>query len=619
MFLKNKHKWVVMGSGVLILAAWQLEWWELAPAYMVAILALVAILLGGYSIAGNAFKGLAKKRLNMDALVVIAAVAAIAVGEWVEAATVIFILLLGEELESVTVAKARNAIKGLVELVPDKVCVIRDEKEVIISPDQVGQGEILLIRSGERLAVDGVIVSGATTLDQSTITGESLPVDKAVGDEVYAGSLNISGVVRLKATRVGEQSTVAKIKQMMEYARKKKAPMQRLVDRFAQWFVPGTLLAAVVVYFVTHEINRAITVLIVACPCALVLGTPVAVIATIACAARKGILIKGGAALEAVGSLNSMVFDKTGTLTYGKPEVVEVKNFCRLDCDQEDTLTFAAIAEKLSEHPLASAILQRAEESELVISTPDDFVIQRGQGVLAKHEDINIILGNRSLLKENAITLTPEIESYIKSREAQGETAIIVAHHTQVCGVITLADTLRRNAFNTLHQLKELGINKTLAMYTGDNYETAKAVARKLGIDEVVANLLPQQKVEQVQALMDKGFRVGMVGDGVNDAPALATARVGIAMGAVGSDVAIEAADIALMTDDLSRIPEVIKFSRRTLSVIHQNLAFAVLFNLAMMILASEGYISMIAGAVLHQVSSLAVILNSMRLLLHFR
>ncbi len=615
MLSKIKHKWIVSGCGALTLAAWQLEWWGIISPSLVAILASCALLLGGYSIAANALRGVKQKQLNVDALVVIAALAALIVGAWVEAATVIFILLLGEELETVTVNKARKAITNLMQLVPEKVCVIKDGQELQLPTDQVQVDDILLIRLGERVAVDGIIVFGTSSLDQSNITGESLPADKTVGDEVYAGSLNFSGSIRVRATHVGKQSSLAKIKEMVEQARAKKAPTQRLIDRFAQWFVPCTLLVAVLVFLVTHDIIRAITVLIVACPCALVLGTPVAVIATITSAARTGLLIKGGAALENVGRLNSLVFDKTGTLTYGKPKVVEVKNFCGRNCDQEDTLSFAAIAEKLSEHPLAGAILQKAEEWELLISTPDDFVVHQGQGVKAKHEDINIILGNRRLLKENAITLTPEMETYIKNRETQGETAIIVAHHAQVCGIITLADTLRRNAFSTIHQLKALGINKTVAMYTGDNYDTAKAIARKLGIEDFLANLLPHQKVEQVQALIDKGYKVGMVGDGVNDAPALATAQVGIAMGAVGSDIAIEAADIALMTDDLSRIPQIIKLSRRTLRVIYQNLWFAILFNLGMMVLASEGSLSMIGGALLHQFSSLAVILNSMRLL----
>jgi heavy metal translocating P-type ATPase len=618
MSVKLKNNWRLLVSGGLGLCAWLFELSGSVYKDQAAVLALATVFLAGYPLVGNAWRSIRRWRLNMDALVVIAASAALALGEWLEAATVVFILFLGEELEELTVNKARSAISWLMELVPDEVSLIKNDKEIRLSPDQVKVGDILIIRPGERVAVDGVVVSGTTSLDESTITGEPWPVNKTQGDEVCSGSLNLSGAVKLRATRVGEHSTMSKIRQMMEQAKGKKAPLQRLVDRFSQWFVPGILIAAIIIYLINQDINRAITVLIVACPCALVLGTPMAVVASISSAARKGVLVKGGAVLEAMGNLNSMVFDKTGTLTYGRPEVVEVKNFCGLACSQEDTLTFAAIAENLSEHPLAGAILQKAEEWELVISTPDDFALQQGQGVLARHEGINIVLGNRGLLKENNITLTQEMEDYIRSREAQGETAVIVAHHTQVCGVISLSDTLRHNAFYTMHQLRTLGINRILAMYTGDNYETALVIARKLKIDEFAANLLPHQKVKQVQALKDRGFNVGMVGDGVNDAPALATAHVGIAMGVVGSDIAVEAADVALMTDNLSRIPQIIDLSRHTIRVIRQNLWFAILFNFSLIAIASQGYISMIAGAVLHQLSSLAVILNSMRLLLYF-
>lgn len=584
--------------------------------YIEAVLGITAVLIGGYPLALNAFRALKRKQLNVDALVIIASGAALFLGDFLEAATVIFILLLGEELEEYTISKSQTAIRGLAHLLPRMVRIL-DEKgaEHSIPIEQLKEGMILLIKPGERVAVDGEVIAGASFLDQSPITGESKPIGKRAGDNVFSGSINLDGSIQVKAVSVGEETTVAHIRRLIEEAKREKAPIQRIVDKYSTWFVPTVLFLALIVYAVTGDLERAVTALIVTCPCAFVLATPIAVVSAIGNAAKRGILVKGGAVLEKSAHLDSFVFDKTGTLTHGHPEIVKIKTVCPMECSNEDTLTFAAVAEKLSEHPLAEAILDKAKEWELLISTPDEFLVKPGLGVLAQHEDINIVLGNRSLLSENDIHLTPDIEEYIKERESKNETVLLVAHHKQVCGVISLTDTLRESAPDTIKQLKGLGINRTIALYTGDNLEIAKNVAQQLGMDEFEANLMPWQKVEKVKELIGRGYNVGMVGDGINDAPALAASHVGIAMGVSGSELAVNASDVALLTNDLTLIPQIIRLGRMTFSIIKQNVIFALIFNAAMLYLASAGILTMIAGAVSHQISSLAVILNSMRLI----
>ncbi|MBI5787265.1 MAG: cation-translocating P-type ATPase [Candidatus Schekmanbacteria bacterium] len=613
----NKSRTRVIITGILATSCMMLELHLVHLPHLVnIIIGLAAVVIGGYPLAYNAYSGLKQKKLNVDALVIIASGAALILGEYLEAATVIFILLLGEELERYTVYKANSAIKGLAHLLPAQVRIKEDtDGEKIIPLSAVTEGMIVIVKPGERIAVDGRVVMGHSVVDQSPITGESLPLDKTLGSQVFSGTLNLSGALYIEAERVGEKTTVARIEQMTQGARMKKATLQQLVNQVAGWFVPAVLVLAGIVYWVTADVQRAITILIVTCPCAFVLATPIAVVAAMGAAAKKGILIKGGAVLETCSKLNSFVFDKTGTLTYGQPEIVNINTVCSRECTVEDTLTFAAVADKLSQHPLAEAILEKAKNWELMISTPDDFVVKHGQGVIAQHDDIKIILGNHALLTDNQIAISQDIADYIQKREKQGETVLLVAHHKQVCGIISLADTIRSDAPQTIRQLKDLGIDKTLALYTGDNYEIARLTAQRLGIDEFAATLLPEQKVAKIKELIQRGYRVGLVGDGINDAPALAASHVGIAMGLRGSDLAAHASDVTFLTDDLSKIPLVIKLGRRTFSVIKQNIWFALVFNTMMLYLASVGIISMITGALAHQVSSLAVILNSMRLI----
>ncbi|MFZ2658699.1 MAG: cation-translocating P-type ATPase [Victivallales bacterium] len=611
--VKRSEILFVVGVGGLLVAAWMMRFLSSIPAWLPDAISGFAALVGGYPIASKAVRSALRLQLNVDALVVIAASAAFVIGNYLEAGVVIFILLLGELLERITVSRTSSAIRGLGTLLPDKVNVKRDGDEIEVACSEIAIGDVIIVRSGERIAVDGIVLSGTATVDQSPVTGESMPVEKNCGDEVYSGTLSQLGAIEIRATKVGRDSTVAKIRTMIVEAQENKAEVQRLVDRFAAYFVPAMLVIAAVAYAVTGDIQRAITILIVACPCAFVLGTPTAMIAAIGAAARKGVVIRGGDVLETLGRIDGVVFDKTGTLTRGVPRVMDIRTVC--GHSEKEVLKFAAVAEKLSEHPLGRAILEKAGEWELVIATPDKFCVKRGHGIEVSHDGLRIVLGNRDLLADNGIALPADAESYMQERELRGETILILAHDKEVCGLISLADPVRKEAPESIRALKECGVNRIIAMYTGDNNRTALSIAGDLGIEEVAAGLLPEDKVSRIKALKDKGYSIAMVGDGINDAPALATADVGIAMGVVGSDITMQAASVILLNDNLSQVPSVIALGRKTLGVVRQNLAFALLFNATMIFLASGGFICMVVGAICHQASSLFVILNSMRLL----
>jgi len=627
----------VVTVGFLLAISWIIQIVLNVPSIVTDSMVIAAIMVGGYPILSNAISVILQKSLNVDALVIIAASAAIAIGKYSEAGIVIFILLLGEFLETLTVSKASNAIKGLASLLPSTVNLLKNNQEIEVVPSEIKIGDIIVVRPGEHIAIDGIIIKGNATIDQSLITGESMPIEKSVGDEVYSGTINKMGAIEVRATNVGKNTTVAKIEKMIMESQAKKAPVERMVDRFAKYFVPAILVLAVIVYLITQDIYRAITVLIVACPCALVLGTPTAVVAAIGSAARNGILIKGGEALEASGRINGIIFDKTGTLTVGSPKVTSIKGIGKCGHKEEDIIQLAATAERFSEHPLAGAILDKAKEHEIVIMASDDFKVKNGLGVEVRSNGMHIIVGNRGLLKDNDIELSPEIEDYMNAREQLGETALIIVHNIEqcdnakglqitdddddgvccqkeVCGILELIDLPKEQSAKAI-QLLRLDRVKNIALYTGDNPRTASVIARKVDIDKVIADLSPEDKANRINDLKDDGSVIAMVGDGINDAPALAAADVGIAMGVVGSDIAVDAANIVILNDDILSVPSVIALGRKSLSVIKQNLAFAIIFNAVMVVLASYGIIGMITAAVFHQISSLAVILNSMRLL----
>ncbi|MDP2968036.1 MAG: cation-translocating P-type ATPase, partial [Deltaproteobacteria bacterium] len=523
----------------------------------------------------------------------------------------IFIMLLGEFLEHLTVGKARKAISSLIQLAPKTAWVRREQEEVRVPIDEVKTNEIVIVKPGERIPVDGKIISGCGSINQSMLTGESIPIEKGAGDRVYCGTINESGSCEIETTQVAEDTKLAQIKRLILEAQAEKSPIQRVMDRFARYFVPAILLIALAAFLITGDPIRAITILIVACPCALVLGTPTAVVAAIGNAARQGILIKGGAFLEQLGKLKTLLMDKTGTLTHGKPKVVGIRVFDGMD--EKEVLYWASLAEKRSEHPLARAIMEKAEESGLRIPHPESFENFRGKGVRVRWDGRTVIVGSPEMMKGEGISIQDSIKEELNSTESQGMTSLLITLDHRIIGSISIADTLRKEAKAAIDRIRKEGVSE-IWMLTGDSEPVAKRIGKELGI-RYEAKLLPEEKVSRVKEWKKQGRIVAMVGDGVNDAPALAAADIGIAMGAVGTDMAIETADIALMTDELEKIPEAIRLSRKALRVIKENLVFAIVFNTTLVFLSSQGWVTMILGAVMHQASSLLVILNSMRLL----
>ncbi|HUL38218.1 MAG TPA: cation-translocating P-type ATPase [Thermodesulfobacteriota bacterium] len=611
-FWRERKSFIFLSlSGVTLGLSWVLGWMGLGPLHLPTTLAIASLILGGYPILTSAIKTLLIPDLNVDTLVSIAAISATAVGAYREAATVIFIMLLGEFLEGLTVGKARKAIASLIQLSPKTAWVRREGKEVQVPIEDVKANEVVIVKPGERIPVDGKIVSGCGSINQSTLTGESMPVEKDVGDKVYCGTFNESGSCEIAATQVAEDTKLAQIKRLILEAQAEKSPTQRTMDRFSRYFIPAIILIALATFLITGEIIRAITILIVACPCALVLGTPTAVVAAIGNAARKGILIKGGVYLEQMGRLKTLLMDKTGTLTVGRPRVVEMKTMNGLD--EKELLYWASIAEKRSEHPLARAVTEKAGELGLSIPHPQSFENFRGKGVKVQWNSKTIIVGSAELMKNEGIQVSESAKGLLESKQSEGMTPLLVALDHRLLGIISIADTLREGAKEAIDKIREQGVSE-IWMLTGDSALVADRIGRELGV-RYEAKLLPEEKVLAVKEWKRKGRVVAMIGDGVNDAPALAAADIGIAMGAVGTDVAIETADIALMTDELEQIPTVVRLSRKALRVIKENIVFAILFNTVLVLLSAEGRMTMILGAVLHQASSLLVILNSMRLL----
>ncbi|MEW6026278.1 MAG: cation-translocating P-type ATPase [Planctomycetota bacterium] len=597
------------------------------------LFSLGVIIIGGYTIFKGAIQALIVRDLTVFSLVSIASIAAVIVGAYKEAAMVILIMLIGETLERFALRQSRKAVAKLLNLTPVSALVKKGndemsmEREATASSElevpvaDVKAGDILIIKPGARIPVDGVIVKGQGALNESMLTGESLPADKKESDTVYSGTLNEGNAFEMRATRTGDDTKFALIKRLILEAEAQKAPIQRVADRYARYFIPIVLAISVLVFILTRNIYTAITLLIVACPCALVLATPTAVVTGLANASRKGILVKGGQYLEALGSLDALLIDKTGTLTTGKlavTDIVPVNN-----SSEKDVLSLAALAERRSEHPIARAVLKKAQELQIQTPEPETCEIFKGAGVSARcgsafgGKATHIIVGNSRLIAEEQVKITSEVNEIISRLESQGKTTLIVVRDGNISGIIAVTDTLKAHAVEAVQRINQSGIKK-IAIITGDNQRVASAIAGQAGLEESYAGMLPEDKVNKVRELKQKGFKVGMVGDGVNDAPALAASDVGLAMGAFGSDVAIEAADVSLMSDDLGKIPEAIALSRRVLGVIRQNFAFSILYNIAMMVVVTwfvQHQHNMIWGAVAHQLSSLIVIVNSLRLL----
>lgn len=577
-------------------------------------LAWIAIVLCGIPIICEATIGLITAfDIKADVLVSLALIASICIGEIFAAGEVAFIMQLGALLEELTVAKARAGIEKLVHLTPQTARVIKDGKESIIDSQQVQINDVLKVLPGETIPVDGVILSGQTSINQAVMTGESLPVDKTTGDEVSSGTVNQFGAFEMKATKVGEDSSIQRMIRLVQSADAGKAKIVGLADRWATWIVVIALSAATLTWLFTDRIIRAVTILVVFCPCALVLTTPTAIMAAIGNATKHGFLVREGDALERLSKVTRITFDKTGTLTYGTPKVVHVQSVSTKISDNQ-LYAYCAAAEKSSEHPLGKAIVRCfQQETNQQILNPKEFKMIPGRGVIAFINDHKVLAGNKEMLMENEILLDSSITSQVHSYIETGCTLIYVSIEDEFVGYIALSDTIREESKNTTQALKDLDVQPVLL--TGDNEQAAKAIAQKIGIKDVQSNCLPENKLKTIRNFQSKHESVCMIGDGINDAPALKAANVGIAMGGIGSDIAVDAADIVLVDDEVKELPHLLALSKQMMKTIKINMTFSMGLNFIAIVLAMTGILNPVVGALVHNAGSVLVISNSALLL----
>ena len=574
-------------------------------------LLIVATLVAGYPTFIKAWNATLMKLFSIELLVTIAVIGALIIGEYVESAAVTFLFLFGAFLEGRSLEKSRSSLRALMDMAPLEATVLNNGVRSVIKAEDVEENDLVIIQVGEKIPIDGRVVSGGGSVNQATITGESVPVSKSEDDQVFSGTILDSGYLEVIAESVGEDTTFSKIIELVEEAQEGKAKTQRFLEKFAAIYTPGIMILSLLVWIITQDVHLALTFLVIACPGALVISAPVSIVAGIGNGARNGILIKGGEVMENLAKLNAIVFDKTGTLTQGKPTVTAIKSF---GVSENDLLTMAAEAELISEHHLGKAIIREAEEQGLeLVNTPTEVDVLKGRGIKVNLNGDSLYVGNRKGLAENNIHIHSEVNSYAIGQEESGNTAVFVANGTGVLGVISIADKVRDKAANTIHELKTAGIKHTV-MLTGDNEHTATSVSEKIGIQKVFANLLPEDKVDKVKACMEKGKRLAMVGDGVNDAPAIATADVGIAMGVAGTDVAMETADVVLMADNLDKLVYMLKLSKATIRNMKQNMFLAVGTVALLLVGVLTKNVNLASGMLVHELSVLLVILNAIRL-----
>lgn len=605
--LKKDILFIIISAIALIMSLFNVSIFSFNIIWVTIILCGIPIILG-------AIVGLLKDfDIKADVLVSIALIASIFIGEDFTAGEVAFIMQLGALLEKLTVAKARAGIEKLVNLTPQTARIILDEKEEIIHAAKVKINSILRVLPGEIIPVDGEIISGQTSINQSIMTGESIPVDKTIGDQVASGTVNQFGAFEMKATKVGEDSSIQRMIKLVESADANKAKIVGIADKWATWIVIIALTASILTWIFTGEIIRSVTILVVFCPCALVLATPTAIMAAIVNSTKHGFLVREGDALERLSDINTITFDKTGTLTVGKPKVIKVKSFTD-KIDEEDLFFYAASAEKLSEHPLGKAVVNSYKEQytrELI--SGEDFSLILGQGIITSIDRKKVIIGNKKLFKNNNITIQNDIINYAHQYLKDGCTVIYIAIEEKCIGIIVLSDTLREKSRKIISDLKENNIQSVLL--TGDNEESTKSIAVKLNISKYKSSCLPEDKLNYIEEVQSNNEKVCMIGDGINDAPALKKATVGIAMGGVGSDIAIDAADIVLVDDKVDEIIHLIKLSKHMMKVIRYNLTFSMGLNFLAIILAIMGILNPVVGALVHNMGSIFVILNSSLLL----
>jgi Cd2+/Zn2+-exporting ATPase len=611
----------IRGAVLLVLglistvASWFISQTSIAYASVTGIVLAFVAVACGYTIYVTALRLLFRKRITVQLFVTVAIAASIAAGYYIPAATVVVIILAGATLEDYVLYRTRGSIEKLMNMSPKTALVRRDGTEVEVAVEDVALGETVLVKPGDKIPVDGTVVSGYSAVNQAAITGESMPAEKAKGDQVFAGTMNGNGALEIKTVKIAEDTTIAHIIHLVEEAEEKRAPIQNIADRFTTYFLPFILTLAAAVFTATYFLvglqsatTRTVSVLLVACPCALGVAVPVAVVGAIGNASMNGIIIKGGTNIEKVKDVKLVAIDKTGTLTIGEPRVVEIRTLN--NHSEDEVVKYAAIAEKFSEHPISKAVTAKATELGVSIPDPTKFMIVPGRGVEAYYGKQQILIGKGIA----DVAFTDEEDNVISEFEGEGKTALPVILDKQVIGIIAVADTVRKDSSEAVQRLRRLGIRTV--MMTGDNMRAAKSIAGQIGVDEFYADLLPEQKVEVI-GKMKKDNVVAMVGDGVNDAPALANADVGFAMGAAGSDVAIETADVALLGDDLTKVEYTIRLSRKAFSKMKMNIAFSMAWNALGLTLASLGLLVPILAAVLQEAGCISVVINSALLLLY--
>lgn len=618
-FYKQRENQLAILSLLFVLAAIVLSNVFGEESTIPTLLYAAAIVIGGYPIFKTGFRNLLKLEFDMKTLITIAIIGAAIIGEWQEAAIVVFLFAVSEALEAYSMNKARRSIEQLMDIAPPVALVKRAHgehtHEVEVATEDIQIGDIVIVKPGQKIAMDGEVISGLSTVNQAAITGESVPVTKAVGDHVFAGTLNGEGAVEVRVTKRVEDTTLAKIIHLVEEAQAEKAPSQQFVDKFAKYYTPAimltALLIAIVPGFVTgdwqHWIYQGLAVLVVGCPCALVISTPVAIVTAIGNAARQGVLIKGGVYLEQLAHIKAIAFDKTGTLTKGQPEVTEIH---ALTMSEQELLAVIVAVEKKSQHPLARAITAKAFELGITVPAADNFQSVTGKGAYADVAEETIYVGSAKWMAER-VAVSQSLQQRVSELALLGQSVIMAANDKEVLGIIAIADQLREESPAVVEALRK----QHTVMLTGDAQQTAEAIANRLALSEVKAGLLPEQKLQAIKQLQQQYSQVAMVGDGINDAPALAAANVGIAMGGAGTDAALETAHIALMSDDLTKLPYTIRLSQKTLQIIKQNIIFALGLKLIALLLVVPGWLTLWIAIFADMGATILVVLNSLRLL----
>lgn len=594
-------------GGVLAIVSFLYDWGSDSPSHIGITLALIAVCINGLPIIWNAVNGLIEKTVNVDELVSLAIIASLISGEYLTAATVSFVMVIGALIEEATSESARKAIHALIKITPKSATVLHQGAELVKPISEVKVGDMLLVKPGERIPVDAEIVKGISAVDESSITGEPIPCEKTTGDIVYSGTLNQNGVIEIQATKVGKDTTLGKVIKLISEAEAHKPVSVKLIDKYSKWFTPAILICAAITWALTGEFSRAVAVLIVGCPCALILAAPTAVVATIGRAAKTGILIKGGQYIEKVARANMVCFDKTGTLTEGDPKVDKIISSPGFNTGY--ILQQAACVEQNSTHPLAKAVLKAAYYAKVSIQAAENIFTEIGLGVRGTVEGKTVEVGS-TYLCGGTLAMSHPLRKSLDSIKERGATPLVVYQDKQPLGIISVGDHVRPNAKQTVNDLKKNNI-KRIGIVSGDHKKSVSLVSESVGATDMWSGLKPEDKLRTIEKLQASGCKIIYVGDGINDAPALAVADVGIAMGAKGTEVALETADIALMHDDISKLPFLVKLSRRMLLVIKLNIIFGLTFNFVAVLASGSGILTPIMGAVVHNVGSVIVVISS--------